>query len=36
VLIDANTDASTVAASVWAALRDRFFAAGADSVAHSA
>jgi dTMP kinase len=26
VLIDANADASTVAASVWAALRDRFFA----------
>ena len=26
VLIDANADAGTVAASVWAALRDRFFA----------
>jgi dTMP kinase len=26
VLIDANADANTVAASVWAALRDRFFA----------
>ncbi len=29
VLIDANADAGTVAASVWAALRDRFFAASA-------
>ena len=26
VLVDANADANTVAASVWAALRDRFFA----------
>jgi dTMP kinase len=26
VLIDANADANTVAASIWAALRDRFFA----------
>jgi dTMP kinase len=33
VLIDANADAGTVAASVWAALRDRFFAANAGSVA---
>jgi dTMP kinase len=33
VLIDANADASTVAASVWAALRDRFFAANANNVA---
>jgi dTMP kinase len=28
VLVDANADANTVAASVWAALRDRFFAVG--------
>jgi len=34
VLIDANTDPATVAASVWAALRDRFFtAADAGSMA---
>jgi dTMP kinase len=36
VLIDANTDAGTVAANVWAALRDRFFAPAAGSVASSA
>jgi dTMP kinase len=36
VLIDANTDAATVAAAVWAALRDRFFTAGAGNVASSA
>jgi dTMP kinase len=36
VLIDATGDANTVAASVWAALRDRFFAAPAASVASSA
>jgi len=36
VLIDANADADTVAARIWAALRDRFFAAGADNVATSA
>ena len=36
VLIDANTDAGTVAANVWAALRDRFFASTAGSVASSA
>ena len=36
VLIDANADASTVASKVWAALRDRFFAAGAGNVATSA
>ncbi len=36
VLIDANADAGTVAASVWAALRDRFFTAGAGNVASSA
>jgi dTMP kinase len=36
VLIDANADAATVAANVWTALRDRFFAAGAGSVASSA
>jgi dTMP kinase len=33
VLIDANADPGTVATSVWAALRDRFFAANAGSVA---
>ena len=36
VLIDANADAGTVAARIWASLRDRFFAAGADNVATSA
>ena len=36
ILIDANADANTVAASVWAALRDRFFAVGAGNVANSA
>jgi dTMP kinase len=36
VLIDANADPDTVATRVWAALRDRFFAAPADSVASSA
>jgi len=36
VLIDANADASTVAANIWAALRDRFFSAGAGNVASSA
>jgi len=36
VLIDANADANTVAANVWAALRDRFFTANVDSVASSA
>jgi dTMP kinase len=36
VLIDATGDANTVAASVWAALRDRFFAAPAASVASTA
>jgi dTMP kinase len=36
VLIDANADAATVAANVWAALRDRFFAAGVSNVANSA
>src|SRR6266478_174913 len=35
-LIDANADANAVAARIWAALRDRFFTAGADSVATSA
>jgi dTMP kinase len=33
VLIDANTDTATVAAGVWAALRDRFFASAAGNVA---
>jgi hypothetical protein len=36
VLIDANADASAVAARIWAALRDRFFTAGAGNVATSA
>jgi dTMP kinase len=36
VLIDATADPDTVAANVWAALRDRFFATGAASVASSA
>jgi dTMP kinase len=36
VLIDADADAATVAAGVWAALRDRFFKADVDSVANSA
>jgi dTMP kinase len=36
ILIDANADANTVAASVWVALRDRFFAAGVGNVASSA
>ena len=33
VLVDANTDPATVAASVWATLRGRFFKADVDSVA---
>ena len=36
ILIDANADANTVAAGVWAALRDRFFAVGVGNVASSA
>jgi dTMP kinase len=36
VLIDAAADPGTVAASVWATLRDRFFATGAASVASTA
>jgi dTMP kinase len=36
VLIDASADPATVAASVWTALRDRFFAAPAASVASPA
>jgi dTMP kinase len=36
VLIDANADPATVAGNVWAALRDRFFTAGAGNVASSA
>ena len=36
VLIDANAEAGTVAANIWAALRDRFFASGAGNVAKSA
>jgi hypothetical protein len=33
VLIDASGDANTVAASVWTALRDRFFSTAAASPA---
>ena len=36
VLVDANSDTGTVAANVWAALRDRFFAASVGNVASSA
>jgi dTMP kinase len=36
VLIDANADRNTVAANIWAALRDRFFTTGASNVANSA
>lgn len=36
VLIDANADTNTVAANVWAALRERFFAAPTASVATTA
>ena len=36
ILIDANADANTVAANVWAAVRDRFFAVGVGNVASSA
>ena len=36
VLIDANADAATVATSVWAALRDRFFKVDIDRVANLA
>jgi dTMP kinase len=36
VLIDANADRNTVAANIWAALRDRFFTTGAGNVANSA
>jgi dTMP kinase len=36
VLIDANADPATVAASVWAALRERFFKASVGSVANLA
>jgi dTMP kinase len=36
VLIDANAEASTVAANIWAALRERFFASSAGNVANSA
>ena len=36
VLIDATAEPNIVAASIWSALRDRFFAAGASSVAGSA
>jgi dTMP kinase len=36
VLIDASGDPSTVAASVWTALRDRFFSTAAGSVASQA
>jgi dTMP kinase len=36
VLIDADADPSTVAANVWTALRERFFANGAGNMANSA
>jgi dTMP kinase len=36
VLIDATADPGTVAANVWAALRDRFFATSAENLASSA
>ena len=36
VLIDATADPATVAANIWAALRDRFFTVGAGTVANSA
>ena len=36
VLIDATADPATVAASIWATLRERFFTTGAASVANSA
>jgi dTMP kinase len=36
ILIDASADANTVAADIWAALRDRFFAGSTGHVAHSA
>jgi dTMP kinase len=36
VLIDANADASIVAANVWAAVRDRLFAVDAVNVVSSA
>lgn len=36
VLIDANADATTVAAKVWAALRDRSLIAGVSKAVHSA
>ena len=36
ILIDANADAGAVAADVWAALRERFFAASIDTVASPA
>ena len=36
VLLDATADPATVAANVWAALRDRFFATSAENLASSA
>ncbi len=36
VLIDATADAGTVAATIWTALRNRFFASSGDNVANSA
>jgi dTMP kinase len=36
VLIDASAGVTTVAADIWAALRERFFAAGTGNMAHSA
>jgi dTMP kinase len=36
VLIDATAEPGAIAANIWAALRDRFFAASTDNVASSA
>jgi dTMP kinase len=36
VLIDTTAEPAAVAANIWAALRDRFFATGAANVANSA
>jgi dTMP kinase len=36
VLIDATADPGTVAANIWTALRDRFFATSAEHLASSA
>jgi dTMP kinase len=36
VLIDATAEPGIVAANIWSALRDRFFATGAGNLASSA